>query len=305
MALKDSIRFGMSLPHRSVDPIPAAVVRDVAARAEELGFDDLWVTNNTVDAARCFDSLTVLAYAAAVTSTIRLGVSVLVLPTYHPIHVAQQVATLDQLSDGRAILGVGLGRAQDCDVFQVPGERRVTRFSESVELIKALWAGSHATYEGEVFRVPEVTLGTRPRQRPHPPIWFGGGRPPALQRAAMMADGWMAAGGSSAAAFAEAVRLLHAALQRAGRDPDAFPISKRVFLSVHERREVARTEVDQWFRAVYGNPAGADEFGVFGTPDEVIRQLEVLAANGATHLLLEPVKRYVDHVEVLAEIVSR
>jgi alkanesulfonate monooxygenase SsuD/methylene tetrahydromethanopterin reductase-like flavin-dependent oxidoreductase (luciferase family) len=120
MALRDSISFGMSLPHRSVDPIPATVVRDVAQRAEALGFDDLWVTNNTVDDAGCFDSLTLLAYAAAVTTTIRLGVSMLVLPTYHPVHVAHQVATLDQLSEGRAILGVGLGRAEEYDVFQVP-----------------------------------------------------------------------------------------------------------------------------------------------------------------------------------------
>jgi len=129
MALRDSISFGMSLPHRSADPIPPVVVRDVAQRAEALGFADVWVTNNTVDAAGCFDSITVLAYAAAVTTTIRLGVSMLVLPTAHPVHVAQQVATLDQLSDGRAILGVGLGRVEEYAAFQVPAARRVARFN--------------------------------------------------------------------------------------------------------------------------------------------------------------------------------
>ena len=305
MALNDTVTFGISLPHRSTEPIAAAAVRAVAQRAEALGFADLWVTNNTIDDAWCLDSITLLAYAAAVTTTIRLGVAVLVLPTYQPVHVAQQVATLDQLSDGRAILGVGLGRADEYDVFQVPTARRVTRFNESVGLMKALWASPRATYEGELYRVRDATLGTRPRQQPHPPLWVGGHHPAAIRRAAEMADGWMGAGGSSLASLAAAVPLLHAALTRAGRDPATFPVSKRIFLSVHERHEDARAELDHWFRGVYRNPDGTDTFGVYGTPDDVHSQLEAFAATGATHLLLNPVARYAEHVEVLAEIVAR
>src|SRR5438105_10672679 len=110
MALQDQIALGIALPHRSPDAIEVAAVRQVAQRADALGFRDLWVTNNTLDHAGCFDSLTILTYAAALTSNIRLGVSVLVLPVYSPIHVAHQVATLDYLSGGRAVLGVGIGR---------------------------------------------------------------------------------------------------------------------------------------------------------------------------------------------------
>jgi probable F420-dependent oxidoreductase len=302
--LTDTIALGMSLPHRSADPIAPAVVRHVAQRAEALGFQDLWVTSNTIDEAGCFDSLSVLTYAAAVTTTIRLGVSVLVLPMYHPVHIAHQTATLDQLSEGRAIVGVGLGRPEDCDVLQVPSEHRLTRFIESVELIKALWAGPGVSYEGEIYRVHDATLGTRPCQRPYPPIWFGGAHPAAIRRAATLSDGWMAAGGSNAASLAAAVPLLHAALEEAGRDPASFPISKRVFVSVHERADVARSEVEHWFTNVYRGRAGAEQFGVFGTPDDVRRQLEVLAAAGATHLLLNPVTRFAEQVEVLAGIVG-
>ena len=165
MALKDQISLGMSLPHRSPDRIPESAVRQVAQRAEALGFEDLWVTNNTVDAAGgCFDSLTVLTYAAALTTKIRLGVSVLVLPIYHPLHVAHQVATLDHLSNGRAILGVGLGREHEYPLFQVPTARRVRRMTESVELMKALWTGRNVTYQGEIFQVEDCTLGTQPVQ---------------------------------------------------------------------------------------------------------------------------------------------
>ena len=304
MALKDTIALGMSLPDRSRDPIPATVVRDVAQRADALGFQDLWVTNNTVDDAGCFDSLTLLSYAAAVTSTIRLGVAVVVLPTYHPIHVAHQVATLDHLSAGRAILGVGLGRGAEYEAFQVPVARRITRFTESVEMIKALWAGRRASYQGEIYEAHAVTLGTRPLQRPHPPIWFGGHHPAAIRRAAALADGWIGAGGSSAASLATAVPRLRSAVEEAGRDPARFPISKRVFLSVHERHQVARAEVEHWFGDVYHDPAGTDQFAVFGTPDEVREQLDQLAATGATHLLLNPVTRYREQMEALADIVG-
>jgi len=302
VALKDTIALGMSLPHRSPDRIDEAVVRTVAQRAEALGFQDLWVTNNTVDTAGCFDSLTVLTYAAALTTTIRLGVSVLVLPIYHPIHVAHQVATLDHLSNGRALLGVGLGREDEYPPFQVPRERRVRRFTEAVALMKALWTEPSVTYRGEIFSVEGLTIGTKPVQKPHPPIWVGSHHPAAVRRAAAIADGWMGAGGSSTAAFAEAVPMLRAALEQAGRDPASFPISKRVFMSVHERADVARDEVHRWFSEVYHNPALTTEAGVFGTPSEVRDQLEALVAMGASHLLLNPVARYAEQVEAVAEV---
>jgi probable F420-dependent oxidoreductase len=303
MALQDQIALGMSLPHRSPDPIEAAAIRQVAQRAEALGFRDLWVTNNTLDHASCFDSLTLLTYAAAVTSTIRVGVSVLVLPLYHPIHVAHQVATLDYLSGGRAVLGIGLGREHYAE-FQIPRERRVRRFLEQVELMKALWTQPKVTYRGQIFQLADGEMGPKPVQKPHPPVWLGGGHPDALRRAAAIADGWMGAGGSSTAAFGQSVPLVRAALEKAGRDPASFPISKRVFMSVHERPEVAQAEVHRWFSTVYHNPGLTTTGGVYGTPAQVQEQLQALVALGATHLLLNPVTRYTEQVEALAEVVG-
>jgi probable F420-dependent oxidoreductase len=302
MALNDSIALGMSLPHRSPEPIPEQVVRHVAQRADELGFQDLWVTNNTVDEIGCFDSWTVLAYAAAVTSRIRLGVSVVVLPTYHPVHVAHVVATLDHLSGGRTTLGVGLGRPEEYELFQVPTARRVRRFTESIELIRMLWAGDHISYDGEIYGARNANLGTRPVQRPAPPIWLGGANPNAIRRAARLGDGWMGAGGSSAASLAEAVPALRAALDDVGRDPATFPISKRVFVAVDDRADAARAEMDRWFTLAYRNPALTEQAGVFGTPDMVGEQLAALVAAGATHLLLNPVNRYGEQLEALAAV---
>ena len=101
-------------------------MRQVAQRAEALGFRDLWVTENTLDHVFCFDALTILTYAAAVTMTVRVGVAVIVLPVHSPIEVAHRVATLDYVSHGRAILGVGLGREHHYAEFQVPTDHRVS-----------------------------------------------------------------------------------------------------------------------------------------------------------------------------------
>ena len=307
MALKDKIALGMSLPHRSPEPIEVAVVRQVAQRAEALGFRELWVTNNTLDRrANCLDSLTLLSYAAALTSKIRLGISMLMLPTYSPIHVAHQVATLDYLSGGRAVLGVAIGKECHYDDFQIPRERRVRRFLEQVELIKALWTQPSVTYRGEFFKLEDGIMRPKPVQKPHPPVWMGGGHPDALKRAAKIADGWMASGGggSNAASFTNSVRLIRAALEKAGRDPASFPISKRVFMSVHERPEIAQAEVQRWYRDMYDISDMTTQGGVYGTAEQVRAQLEELVAAGATHLLLSPVTRYREQLEALAEVVA-
>jgi probable F420-dependent oxidoreductase len=304
MALKDKIAFGMSLPHRSPDPIGVAAVRAVAQRAEALGFSDLWVTENTLDHVTCFDPVVVLTYAAAVTSTIRLGASVVVLAIHSPMLVAHQWATLDLLCNGRAILGVGLGREHHYREFSVPEEGRVGRFREEVEIIKALWTQPSVTYRGRFYQLEGATMSPKPVQQPHVPVWMGVGHPNAVKRAASLADGWMGSGGSSIAEFGRSVPLMRDALTAAGRDPHGFPISKRIFVAVDENPEVARAALHRWFTEVYHNPAGTDASGLHGTPEQVRERLEEVVAMGANHLLLNPVSRYEEQVEALAEVVG-
>jgi probable F420-dependent oxidoreductase len=304
MALKDQILFGMSLPHRAPDPIDAAVTRGVAERADRLGFSDLWVTENTLDHVFSLDPVVALTHAAAVTTKIRLGVAVVILPVHSPARLAHQFATLDYLSNGRAILGVGLGRPDHYGWFQVPQARRVRRFNEALEVIKRLWTEPKVDYHGELIQLEGGAMPLKPVRKPHPPIWLGGGHPDTLQRAALVGDGWMGAGGSSTAEFGRSVPLLRAALAKAGRDAARYPISKRVFLSVHERPDVARQEVDRWYREVYHTDKGVDISGVHGTPEQVKTQLEALIAMGANHLLLNPVARYEEQLDALAKIVG-
>jgi probable F420-dependent oxidoreductase len=303
MALKDRIRFGVALPHRAPEPIDMAAVRHVAQRAEALGFNDLWVTENTLDHVFCFDPIVVLTYAAAVTSKIRLGASVVVLQIHSPLMVAHQWACLDYASNGRAILGVGIGREHHYRQFEVPPEGRVSRFREELDVIRALWTEEKVTYQGRFYHLTDETMAPKPVQKPLP-IWMGVGHPDAVRRAARLADGWMGSGGSRIADFAASVPILKEALEKAGRDPARFPISKRVFMAVDERPEVARAELLRWFTEVYRNPPGVDICGIHGTPGQVRERLEEMVAMGANHLLLNPVSRYAEQLEALAEVVG-
>ena len=302
MTLREKTALGMSLPHRSRDPLTLTAIAAVARRADELGFADLWVTENTVDDGTCLDPVVALTYAAAITRRIGVGASVVVLPIHHPLTVAHQWATLDFVSGGRAILAVGLGREHHYRDFQIPLAQRVRRFREEVELIKALWTEERVTYRGQIFNVENVRLATRPVRKPRPPLWMGVGHPDAVRRAASLADGWMGSGGSSIAEFKAAVPILKQALAAAGRDPATFPISKRVFMAVDERPDVARRELARWFTEVYHNPPGTDASGIHGTPEEVRERLEDLVAAGASHLLLNPVSRHTEQLEAVAEL---
>jgi probable F420-dependent oxidoreductase len=305
----EGVALGVALPHRAAavvpdligpDVISPEVISTVAVAAERHGFADLWVTENTLDRARSYDPTAILSFAAALTTRIRLGVAVVALPVRHPVQVAHAVASLDRLSGGRAILGVGLGRAGHYRDFQVPGERRVRRLLESVELMRALWTQPSVTYQGELYQLEDAVLALAPVQRPHPPLWFGGEHPAALRRAAQLGDGWMGSGSQSLASFAECVKTLTEELDRAGRDPGLFTVSKRVFLAVDDRADLARAELEDWFAAIYGGRFRAADSGICGTPSQVAGQLAELAALGLNHLVLNPVARYTEHVDLLA-----
>jgi len=302
VTLQSKTALGMSLPHRSPDPLALTTIATVARRAEELGFRDLWVTENTVDDGICLEPVVALTFAASITKRIGVGAAVIVLPIHHPLMVAHQWATLDFVSGGRAILGAGLGRAHHYRDFQVPVARRVRRFREEVELIKALWTRDRVTYRGQIFQVENVKLATRPARKPHPPLWMGGSHADAVRRAAELADGWMGSGGSSVAEFKASVPILKQALEAVGRDPTKFPVSKRVFMAVEERPAVARRELERWFTEVYHNPPGTDASGIHGTPEQVRERLEELVAAGANHLLLNPISRHAEQLEAAAEL---
>ncbi len=200
-------------------------------------------------------------------------------------------------------MGVGIGRPFHYKEFQITEDGRVARMTEQIELIRALWSQEKVTHQGRFYQVNDVKLGIHPAQG-RLPIWMGTAHPDAMRRAARIADGWMGAGGSSTDDFRKAVPLLREALEKHGRDPKLFPISKRIFIAVDEKPERARAEMHRWYTEVYSNPAGTDSSGIHGTPEQVRERLEEIVALGPSHLLLNPVSHHVEQLDALASVVG-
>lgn len=301
MTLGSLVEVGINLPQRSSDPVATDEIVTIARRAEAAGFRDLWVSETPLGRSFCLDPILVLTTAASVTSRVRLGVSVIVLPMRHPAHVAAQLASLDYLSGGRAILGVGIGRDSHYEQFRVPTDRRVRRFIEGIELIRALWTQEQVDYHGEIYRLERASMRPKPLQDPLP-IWLGGNHPNAVRRAATIGDGWMGAGALPLAEYRPRVASLREALEAAGRDPGSFPISKRVYVAIDDEPARARADLKHWFWEVYGAPDRLETAGVYGTSEQVTDRLGTLVDDGATHLLLHPVSRHEEQLAALTEL---
>ena len=308
MALKDTIAIGMATPQAFLsNPIDMDQVRTVVQRAEALGFKDLWTTESILGKNNTLEPSVLLSYAAAVTTTIRLGVSVVVFPLQSPMHVARRYGSLDQVSSGRITLGLGIGRSdtKQYATFGLPFERRVTRFTEGVQVLRALWTEPEVNFQGKIFQLQGATMEPKPLQKPCIPIWMGGSHPAVLKRTAAIADGWMGAGGNSTSEYPGLVATLREELETIGRDPETFPTSKRIYVSISENPGVALAELKHFCHSIYGNGDNAADQGICGTPEEVQEQLETLVdATGPDHLLLHPVSRFVEQVEAVAEVVG-
>src|SRR2546430_2352385 len=153
-------------------------------RAEDLGFDcavsiDHLLRTPPAYACTWLEPIALLSALAGVTRTLKLGTMVLVLPLRNPVYFAKDWATLDLLSRGRTILGIGVGwHEAEFALMGVPHRERGARTNEAIELLKALWARDRVTYEGTYYRVRDLTIDPKPAPAPHPPIWIGGGSQP-------------------------------------------------------------------------------------------------------------------------------
>ena len=164
-------------------------------RADELGFDSLWVIDRIFHDINILEPMTLLTCAAAVTNRIRLGTSVLLFLFRNPVQLAKTAATLDHLSGGRLTLGISLGgRDFEFGPMGIDRERRVSRFRESLALMRKLWTEDNVTHHGRFYDMDNVTVLPKPVQKPGIPIWFGGSAEGALKRSAELADGWVGGG---------------------------------------------------------------------------------------------------------------
>ena len=297
------MKFAIAIPQFFADgEFDPAAYRSYFARAEELGFDSAWAQENMLGSSPQLSPLESMSYAAACTERLRLGCVVFVSTLHSPVHLAKSLASLDQMSRGRIDVGVGTGgKMRPFAAFGVDPDRYAARFTEGVELMKALWTQPRVTFDGEFWQLRDAALEPRPFQKPHPPLWFGANSPVALRRAVRLGDGFFGAGATPTARFAEQVELVREALAAAGRPATGFAIAKRVYIAIDEDAGRARRRMNKAMEHLYGRRvADIEAAAVAGTPADCVAAVREVAAAGAELILFTAMFEQAEHAERLA-----
>jgi alkanesulfonate monooxygenase len=233
------------------------------------------------------EPLTLLAAAAGATQKIRLGTSVLLGNLRHPSHLAKVVATLDFISAGRVILGLGFGsRESDYKAVEIPFEHRGTRAVEQVQLLKRLWTEDNVTHNGRFFRVENLSVGPRPVQKPHPPIWTGGGAETSLKRAGTWADGFIC-GSSAIPDFPTTWEKIAGYAKAAGRDPGKITKAGLTFMAIDDDQAKAVKTVEDYVMRYYGRlRADVANTSLVGSTDKVAERIEDFLSKGLDTLII-------------------
>ncbi|MBS1678891.1 MAG: TIGR03619 family F420-dependent LLM class oxidoreductase [Actinobacteria bacterium] len=248
------MELGIALPH--VGPVASrANIRAAALAAEALDYDSVWTLDRLIKAVdpktpypptpdgrlepqydTVYEHLSVLTYVAALTERVRLGVSVLNLPFYSPALLAKRLATVDQLSDGRLDVGIGVGWSEDeFEAAGVPFGTRGRMSAEYIEALKALWGTDPVEFHGEFVDVPASVFGPKPVQAPHPPLYMGAFSGAALRRGGRLADGFTGCCAPAAAIVAMRDEFRRAA-DDAGRAGADLPTVVRCNVQLSEAR---------------------------------------------------------------------
>jgi alkanesulfonate monooxygenase SsuD/methylene tetrahydromethanopterin reductase-like flavin-dependent oxidoreductase (luciferase family) len=233
--------------------------------------------------------------AAEVDPHVRLATTIVITPLYNPVLLAEELATLDVVTEGRLIIGCALGyRAEEFDFFGVPYSERVARFEEGLELMKQIWTADSIDFEGEFFTVKDASPHIRTRQTPHPPLWLGGFSKPAVRRAGRLGNGWAIPPEVETDDIKERLVIFRDEQRARGLEPEHVPLRRNVFLGDDYDDAVAEfVRVSKERYLVYAQRgldlydpeelernfvAMAGKHAVIGTGDDVIRELTDLAA---------------------------
>ncbi|HEY4020848.1 MAG TPA: LLM class flavin-dependent oxidoreductase [Pseudonocardiaceae bacterium] len=303
------MRYAIAIPQFYADgTFDPAGFRQYLQRAEQLGFHSAWTQEQVYGTSPQLSPTEAMTFAAACTDTLRIGCTVYVSTVHSPGHLAKSLASLDQLSRGRLEVGVGTGgKYRPYAAFGISGERYVARFTEGVELMKALWTQERVTFDGEFWQLKEMGMEPKPFQKPHPPLWFGGSGPKAIRRAIRLGTGFFGAGSSPTVNFAEQVAVVREALDEAGRDQSSFPIAKRVYLTVDENAGQARERMNAGLTDIYGSlPEPIASAAIAGTVEDCVRQVREVIDAGAELVLFTTVDHQAEQMErIAAEIIPQ
>ena len=284
----------------------AASLLALAERAEALGYASVWVGDSVLARPR-HDPLTLLAAVAARVPRVMLGTAVLLPALRNPVLLAHQVATLDQIAEGRLILGVGFASDRpniraEFTAAGVPFDKRVGRMMEGLRLCRALWTGEPVDWDGR-WQVTQGVLAPTPHRPGGPPLWIGGNLPASLERAGKHFDGWFP-NAPDAATYARQLAEIHSIRRTSGRDVAGFTGAMYLTLAIDDDAAGAEARMDAFLEGYYGQPAAVlrrRQICYAGPAGGVAAWLDGYVKAGASHLVL----RFAGDHERLLDVVAK
>jgi len=302
LPLDDGLRLGVQTIHRRTEPAvgPWLPTIDEMCTLVELvdrcGYDSLWVGDHISFALPILDPLLQLAQAAVASRRLLLGTGVYLLPLRHPTPVAKQVSTLDHLTEGRFVFGVGVGGEfpKEYEACGVPLGERGARLSESLTVLRKLWTGEPASHDGRFYQFEGVTMQPPPRQAGGPPIWCGGRTDAALRRIGRMTDGWMSYV-VTPEMFRDGLGKIAAAAKEAGRVFDrGFATAHLLFTRIDDTYEKAldAATISLSTRYAMDFRKAAQRYCALGPPERIVESIRRFHEAGARHVILDFVGPY-------------
>ena len=318
----DRVQFGVRLPVAGPLANPGAIKRS-AQEAEAMGFDTVWVhdylvwdekldrlhiscgSKQAVDAAGVnypptfYESLCNLAFCAAVTQRIRLGVAVLCLPFRDPVSTAKQIATIDTLSDGRLDLGVGQGAPKsthnlDFEVLGISRRDKARRTREYLEAMRLIWTEESPSFEGKYVQYHGATIYPKPVQKPHPPIWIGGSAELSLEMIADYANGWLSFF-ISPEQFPRAIADMHTRLRARGRSPSELTVGTELYAVLADTTQEARRFAEPTMRVFDEAMAGTTgRFAIDPKKTETAEEIWKSSLVGSPEYVRDEIQRYIE-----------
>lgn len=296
LPLNDTLKFGVSTMHRRSEPASGPWLPKIdelvqmVEQVDRLGYDSFWCGDHISMEIPFLDPLLQIAQAAVASRRLQFGTCVYLLPLRHPTPVAKQVATVDLLTEGRFIFGVGVGGEfpKEYEACGVPRHERGARLAEGIGVLRSLWSGESVSNEGKFYPFEEVRMTPPPAQPGGPPIWCGGRAEAALQRTGRIADGWISYA-VTPGMFRDGLAVIDKAAKSAGRELETFGTAHLLFARVADSAEQALDEASEHLSIRYGmdmRPA-TKRYGALGAPADVAACIRAYHDAGVRHIALD------------------
>ena len=302
LTLAPKLSIGVQTIHRRTEPATGPWLPSIDELVEFVqlvdssGYESIWTGDHISFPASILDPLLQLAQAAVVSRRLQLGTGVYLLPLRHPVPVAKQVSTLDHLTEGRLIFGVGVGgefpkEYQSCGV---PREERGPRLTEGIQILRKLWSGAPASHQGRFYQsFEDVPMQPPARQAGGPPIWCGGRQPGALKRAGQLADGWFAYA-ITPQMFKDGMTLIEKAAAEVGRKHATYGTGHLLFTRLDDTYDKALDAATKALSHRYAMDfrKAAERYAALGQPEQVAAKIREFYEAGARHIVLDLVGPY-------------